>query len=251
MKTLLFTTLFSLGILTALPDPKTLILIIASDDKPVYHAFVNVWKQYMHSDKDHFDAYFLRGDPTLRSPLHIEGDTIWARCEEGLPPYSSSILTKTVLALDAFKDKLNSYDFVLRTNLSSFYIFPRLLTFLKTLPRKKCYSGARIINEIKVLSGSGFILSTDLVREILKKKESFLGVASDFDDMILGRFILSKKVRWIPHERTDFLQKETIKETLKSIPEHVFQIRTKHPESERLKYDVLVHNALLNIFYKD
>ncbi len=56
---------------------KTLLIIIASDNVPVYQYFQQSWRSYMHSDPEHIEAYFLKGDPDLPVPVLIDKDIIW------------------------------------------------------------------------------------------------------------------------------------------------------------------------------
>lgn len=87
----------------------------------------------MHNYKDNIEAYFIRGNPDLEKTELVE-DTIWSKTEESLRP---GIINKTLLSLEYLQDRINSFDYVLRTNLSSFYIFDRLLKILETKPKEK------------------------------------------------------------------------------------------------------------------
>ncbi|MCX6988703.1 MAG: hypothetical protein NTZ52_04285 [Chlamydiae bacterium] len=117
-------------------NPKVLVLIIASDNFPgvdlvfPYPELKKIWRSYMHTNPN-IEAYFIQGDPNLSSPYEIQGDVIWSKTEENLRP---GILNKTLLSIECMLPRINEFDYVLRTNLSSFYVFPRLLHFLQTLP---------------------------------------------------------------------------------------------------------------------
>lgn len=103
---------------------KIINLIIASRAKH-YDIFTYCWLQYMNTNPE-VKSFFLYSDPTIENDLLIDTNSITYKCEESLIP---GILFKT-LAAEKFCQKYMSYDFILRTNLSSFIIFPRLLTFL-------------------------------------------------------------------------------------------------------------------------
>ena len=83
---------------------KVLVLIIASDQVPIYRELQEVWRSYMHSDPQHIEAYFIKGDPNLPSLYEIKEDVIWSRTEEG---WSPGIINKTVLSLEAMRDRLH------------------------------------------------------------------------------------------------------------------------------------------------
>jgi hypothetical protein len=104
-------------------------LIIASRAKH-YDIFTFCWLQYMNANPQ-VKSFFLYSDPTIEHDLIIDTNAITYKCEESLIP---GILYKT-LAAERFCQKYMSYDYILRTNLSSFIIFPRLLTYLDTYPK--------------------------------------------------------------------------------------------------------------------
>jgi hypothetical protein len=105
-------------------------LIIASRAKH-YDIFTYCWLQYMNKNPD-VKSFFLYSDPTIENDLLIDTNSITYKCEESLIP---GILFKT-LAAEKFCQKYMSYDYILRTNLSSFIHFPRLLTYLTTHPKE-------------------------------------------------------------------------------------------------------------------
>jgi len=103
---------------------KIINLIIASRAKH-YDIFTYCWLQYMNKNPD-IKSFFLYSDPTIENDLLIDENTITYKCEESLIP---GILFKTIAA-EKFCQKYMSYDYVLRTNLSSFIIFPKLIEYL-------------------------------------------------------------------------------------------------------------------------
>ena len=103
---------------------KIINLIIASRAKH-YDIFTYCWLQYMNKNPD-IKSFFLYSDPTIENDLLIDDNTITYKCEESLIP---GILFKTIAA-EKFCQKYMSYDYILRTNLSSFIIFPKLLNYL-------------------------------------------------------------------------------------------------------------------------
>lgn len=106
------------------PHYKIINLIIASRAKH-YDIFTYCWLQYMNSNPE-VKSFFLYSDPTIENDLLIDTNSITYKCEESLIP---GILFKTIAA-EKFCQKHMTYDYVLRTNLSSFIIFPRLLKYL-------------------------------------------------------------------------------------------------------------------------
>ncbi len=230
-------------------SPRLLILILASDQSPTYRELQNVWRTYMHSNPTQIKAYFLKGDPELSSTIEIRDDTIWSKTQEGLIQESAGIINKTILSLEALLPRCQEFDYVLRTNLSSFYIFPRLLEFLKTLPKQGCYAGSPLWPKSQMASGSGFILSMDLVQMLVKEKGQFLGNRSVEDDLLIGRFFHQQHIPLHAHERMDFLNLHDWNQSKEKIPSHIFQIRIKTPEQNRLIHDSYIQYKLLHQFY--
>lgn len=186
-------------------DIKVLVLIIASDDLPVYLKEQKIWRSYMHYNPKHIEAYFIKGNPHLSNNYEIKGDTIWSKTEESLNP---GILNKTVSSLEAMLPRMHEFDYVVRTNLSSFYVFPQLLNFLKTLPRNKCYSGPchYIWNDQFMFAGGyGFILSRDVAQLFVQEKKALLEQGKMLgvnDDVAIGAFLKNENIHLIAHNRT-------------------------------------------------
>lgn len=60
---------------------KLLVLIIASDQRPVYIQEQALWRSYMNYDPEHVEVYFLKGDQDLGHAIEIKDDIVW--CREG------------------------------------------------------------------------------------------------------------------------------------------------------------------------
>lgn len=231
---------------SALPKhPKVLMLIIASEDAPVYTELKKLWRQYMQSNPEQVEAYFICGDPALPVECVIEGDTIWSKTAESIIP---GILNKTILSLEAFLPRIQTeFDYVLRTNLSSFYIFPRLLQFLETCPRDNFYCG-RTDYERTFCSGSGFILSPDLATMLVTNK-SYLLNANTHDDVSIGAFFKDRGIKPAPHARIDFCSFYDWFNQKDCIPSNIFQCRIKNSDETRLKDDIFMYKELQAMFY--
>lgn len=104
---------------------KVLMLIISSDTEQVYAEHRKVWSSYMNSKKE-IECYFIQ---YRDGPQAIEGNTFWLNGKESFP----AILTKTLDSIDFFLKK-DSYDFIIRTNMSSLWNFDALLKYLEHFP---------------------------------------------------------------------------------------------------------------------
>lgn len=252
MRSLLLLILASccfLKVEAALPqnELKILVLVIASDDLPVYKELQAIWKSYMHLDPDHVEAYFIRGNPNLSTDFEIQEDVIWSKTDENVIP---GILRKTVLSLEALLPRIEEFDYVLRTNLSSFYIFPRLLQFLHTLPKKECYCA--FIGEAQGIwygSGAGFILSKDLVQMLVRDRQ-LIPNHPLHDDVLIGAFFQLKQIPVLPAPRTDLPTLSEWFAIKDHIPANAFHFRVKNAyEHLRSRDEVFIQSELVKMFY--
>jgi hypothetical protein len=230
------------------PHPKVLVLIIANDDKDYYLAEQKIWRSYMHLDREHVEAYFIKGTPDLEQPYLIFEDEILSKMTEN---YIPGILNKTILSMEAMLSRLDEFDYVLRTNLSSFYYFPKLLDFLKTLPPTKCYTASVGTHNGKSFgSGAGFILSIDLVKMLIDHKEKLLDNTSYPDDVVIGHFFTQRNIRIIPAKRLDFPSRSAfIKHRNRNLSKH-YHFRLKHDQEHlRNTEEIYLQKTLTEMFY--
>lgn len=154
-------------------------LVISSQTQPVYRHHKAIWETYMKSHPD-IECYFIEFTPAVLSPL-LTSNTLFLRGRETY----LGILDKTFRALDYFTRR-KQYDYVIRTNLSSVWIFPKLMRFLETAPRTGLYGGVR--NEYhpwNFISGAGITFSWDVVQILLQNRH--LAYASKvIDDVDIG-----------------------------------------------------------------
>ena len=166
------------------------ILVIASRTK-LYDSFKNLWAQYAKSTL-RIRVYFIySGDhPHTDTELYFPG-------KESLCP---GILNKTLQAFE-YVNQHHTYTHLLRTNLSSFYHFPRLLSFQTSLPLEQVYCAVKgRYKNIVYGSGAGFILSPDLVQYIVKHQRN-LEIHLP-DDVAIGKLLWQYPI--IPSPRIDF-----------------------------------------------
>ena len=141
---------------------KVLVLIISSNDYPVYEEHRQLWLKYMNLNSD-IECYFYQYHD---GPQKIENNTFWLNGSESL----NKIIVKTLDAFDFFI-KRDNYDFIVRTNLSSVWNFPVLIDYLNTLPKEQVYSG--FIGEhdgLPFCSGSGFIMTPDVIKLLIENR---------------------------------------------------------------------------------
>jgi hypothetical protein len=112
---------------------KLIILIIASDAHH-YEVFKKCWMEYMNKNEN-IKSFFLYSNENMDTDIYVTKDSITYNCKESLIP---GILYKTIAGY-YFSQKKLSYDFMLRTNLSSFINFPQLLTYLDNIEKNNVW----------------------------------------------------------------------------------------------------------------
>lgn len=208
-------------------------LIIAHDDGGHYDALQSIWLSYMDSSPQ-IDCYFIKGRPEQEEPAVLEEATLYLKIEEGYP----TIWHKTLKAFEFFQPRLNNYDFVYRTNLSSFIHFDRYLEFCRTLPKTGLCSAVVGHHVIPFPSGAGFTLSCDLVHRLLEDPpEQYI-----MDDVTVGLALLKWGIKIVEAPRFD------IEDENQPIDPHAFHYRVKTLGPDREAQDMRVHRRLLESY---
>ena len=238
---------------------KSLILIPSSEDQLVYKVHRKSWRRYMHRFKEHFDAYFIHADPHLEKEFLLKGDVLYVKEEESICP---GVMDKTIRAMEAFLPILDQYDYVVRPNLSSFLVLPRLQNFLKNQPLEQFYAGHTYDRShdrnlpLPWVAGACYILSTDLVRLVLKNKKFLMHrpkLELNWDDLLLAQFMQQHHV--LPKHHPSFkLERFYFPHKICSqIPEDIyhFRIRMIHRDRMRYRLEKIIHEELYDMFYVD
>jgi hypothetical protein len=158
--------------------PKVLMLVIYSPSQ-LYDAQRDFWRRYMNSSPT-ISCYFIVFDAV--SEITLDGDML------RIPGYESydGIMKKTLDALDYFLVR-DSYDFIIRTNISSIWDYPKLITHLETLPRAGVYAGSAggTRGTMTWASGSGMIMTPDICKKLLDARDLALSFQC-IDDVDIG-----------------------------------------------------------------
>ena len=176
--------------------PKVLMLVLASDG-PVYNNFQDCWRRYMNSHKD-ITCYFYKAKPDLETDFVFNGsDTVYVKCKESW----DTCWEKTLMAFRYFMPFVDKYDFIYRTNLSSFIHFGRYLRFCGGLPVSGVYSGfIGKHGDVSYASGSGFTLSKDIFKKVVEAGTNQKKLVQD--DVTVGAILnkdnltSAKRINW-------------------------------------------------------
>ena len=167
-----------------------IILVVASDNNKIYKKLREVYEKILYVNKE-VKIYLVYGNPISFTPK--EFDLYFSEIKESQYP---GMVLKTIEAMEYVLSKY-SFDFLLRTNISTIWLLDRILTRIKTLPKDNTYTGTSrkcyIDGELtkNYISGTSLILSSNLVNKIVKNKSKIL--ERDLpEDYALSNFLSSE-----------------------------------------------------------
>ncbi len=178
---------------------KIIMLIIDDDSLKVYADLRNAIKKYCHTDSEIL-TFFLRNSNEIENDFLLDNDTLYFKGNESLFP---GIFNKTI---KAFKYCVENYDFdfIVRTNLSSFWNFKLL--------KRKCDSLSMTNTVCAIIgntgktcfpSGAGFILSKDIVEFCITNLNDFQYHNELNDDVCFGLFFVKHNIKMQMGRRYD------------------------------------------------
>ena len=167
---------------------KLCILIIASHGKE-YERYLRAWKTIQYPEWVSIKYVFHSVDlPTI---IDVSGDSIYVRGEECIRP---GLFFKTRAAMKYLLEN-EEFDYILRTNLTTFFNIELLERFLKDKPTTNTMFGDYIFNFF--LSGSGYIMTHDVVQRFIGWEwDEEINPMMIHDDEAVGVFMRSHA---IPH----------------------------------------------------
>lgn len=212
-------------------------LVLASDTDPIYVRFQTSWRRYMRTNP-HIDCYFYKGDPTITDDAELREDTLWIKIEDTL----DTVYEKTLRAFTYFAGRLGDYDFVYRTNLSSFIDMDAYVRYYSTVPMKRFVSAfVGTYNDITFPSGAGFTMSSDVVADLVRDAPPKVKQ----DDVTIGNWLMSKDIAICPVGRVEYVH-ETSSNNVCASDIGLFHYRIKNPNRD---VDIDIHNELYRKFY--
>jgi len=232
---------------------KVLVLILASNNEQLYMDLQGIWRKYMHRS-DVFECYFNVADPNLEGDWRIDGDTLYVKCPEDL----NWTAEKMRLGFSAFESRLHEFDYILRTNLSSFIIFDRYRAFLECVPTGSKYLVSLHDNNELVtdghmtmptrlyeVSGTFITMTPSIVRAYIQYP-----IVDRIDDKNMTTMLeqFPESVSSIICPRVDILdaRHENRIEYIKD--SDIFHVRIKYLYN-RAKSDIEMHEKLYSLFY--
>jgi hypothetical protein len=166
-----------------------IILIIDSDCCKEHVEMRDIWKKYMNTHP-YIKSFFIRNNPNIGCDVLIneESNTIFVN---GFENYVPGIFNKTVESIRYCLNNFN-FDYIFRTNLSSFLILDKLYNFICSNNYINYGGAVGFHNNISFASGCGLFLSKNACDFLVKYDKS--NIYQYPDDVLIG-FILTQKYK--------------------------------------------------------
>lgn len=146
------------------------------------------------SFNNNFDVKYYVGDGYVKIP-NFEDSCIKLKCKDGI----DYTYEKTILAFDEIKDQ---YDFVIRTNISTFVNLKLLDNIIDSLDEDIIY--AACINTITEVGsylndiyprGDAYVISNNMMKSIISVSKEYMMVDNDnkehVDDVLMGKSLIA------------------------------------------------------------
>lgn len=156
-----------------------LVLTAESGDFPLIEsASKETWASVPN---DNIEIFYYYGN---KSHDKIAGNSIFSTSPEGY----QNIGKKTITAFELLKER--DFDYLFRTNTSSYIVKDNILRFVEDKPRNNFYCGIIGRGKINFCSGSGYFLSKDVLLKVVENKH--LWNHDLIDDVAIGELIEKK-----------------------------------------------------------
>ena len=216
-------------------------LIISSDDLECYSKMRHYARSYFNLYNTQIKYFFIEFKEDLNCDICEVNDYIYVKGTESITP---GMYIKTIKCMKYINDNYK-YDFIVRTNLSSFWNLNNLLSLKNNLPYTNFCGGYIIFNLF--ISGTGLILSKDVCINLSKEL-----VINDTvtEDVYISRVLcdLGYSLHNISQYKLEYLINNTgcISDYIIDIPSTLY-FRVKNMDRN---YDIELFNSLYNIIYK-
>ena len=179
-------------------------LVIAGGTKSVYYAQRSLWRLVAeHVRPMGVHVYLIARSPNVRTPT-VQGTTILFPDDPNVPENERYSMTRFARISAEFLveslefvlgSQLAGHDapHILRTNLSSFWIFDRLLRWLARKATRNYSAGVHgFVDGRPFLSGAGMVLSRDVASLIVRQRHALN--TTPVDDVAISAVLRANRV---------------------------------------------------------
>lgn len=199
---------------------KILMLVIACETHPLFKQLKVEWRKNTHpSVKTIFIQYSLN----VNEIILVDDDTLFLPGTESF----EGITRKTVESLEYFLQSTN-FTHVIRSNLSSVWHYPRLISYLKTREMTGLFTGVMgMDNSRYFVSGAGMYMSRDVAELLVRNKEKVYTYLFQ-DDLAISYALDDLGVKMTSSSnRFDLVTPELFETNKYSIPRNIHHFRLK------------------------
>jgi hypothetical protein len=235
---------------------KAIVLVLASDQTELLQKFKLIYESYMNENTD-VKVFFTYGAGIKFE--RKEHDLVYDDLKETMmTPWMTTKVTRAMEYIDTHYD----YDFLIRTNISTFWDFDALLKRLSTYPTEKFFTG-RVGGSKDFITGTSMVISRDIIKSIVENQR-LINVKYDYwvaEDKLISFYITKNMgVNFIPSRNTALMEGYKEYDETRILSDIVkfrlagadnFRIKNYANEYEnRLELDPKISNLLLNEIYK-
>lgn len=237
------------------PYYRAVVLVLASDNDPIYRFFKKMWEAYMFENPNFKVFFTYAGNVKFVSK---EYDLIYNDLKED--HYPPDIVIKNLRAMQYIDDNYD-YDFFIRTNLSTLWLWDRLLKSLDDLPSENCLAGRYGHRTPPFITGTGLIVNRHMIKFLLQNQQKVIfrppkyiaedRIFSDFfmEELNIPTIDRSKRIG-IFENFTEINHQEIINKIEDRDRSNVDNFRIKNFRAEnRLQIDSYIANILLDRYY--
>jgi hypothetical protein len=134
---------------------KIIFLIISSQNNEIYLKMRYLLSKFYCIYPNEIKYFFVENKENLDQDVIEDNNYLYIK---GIESYVPGIYQKTINAMEYVTNKY-SFDYLIRTNLSTFWHLPNLFNFLNNIPKEKFAGGFNIQG---FLTGTGIIMSRDV-----------------------------------------------------------------------------------------
>jgi len=156
-------------------------LIISSDDLECYSKMRYYIRQYFSLYKKQIKYYFIELKEDIECDVYEKDDYLYIKGTENITP---GMYIKTMKSMQYINTNYN-YDFLIRTNLSSFWNLDNILEIKNNLPLTHFCGGHRPFNSF--ISGTSIILSKDVCINLSKS----IQIYNQFEDVYISDLLIN------------------------------------------------------------
>ena len=218
---------------------KLIICVIANDSPEYNKLYQGVKNTWGGVTVDGIKIIYVYGGGK-NTDIRLVGDKLFVDVNETLENIGYKTISMFEYLLKHFE-----FEYIYRTNLSSYLVQDKLLKYLDNKPREKFYNAVSIpFYPAKFGSGAGYFLSKDVVKTIVDLQDSWDHTL--LDDVALGKFIAQNTdIPLTDASRIDYTDSKDVPDY---IDPKIYHFRCKTTTGDR-NDDVKIFKRLHSIYY--